>query len=802
MSKLSEAVAAELLRKATKNAKKRLRADAKVARDAAKAAEVAAKAADEAALLDLDGEVVDHDAVVPLESATSAPDDDASAVKVWDGEDDSIEFVDDDGLILSAKDIEKILKANNIPTGASRAIPVPLRAIRVAFSGIKVLPITHQDAAGQDPLSDAELAALIGAEPSEAAGDTEDQVESADAEGAATEDATSEGTGDEAKVPVPSAAVPFSWTWEPQVGVNGIGSGKNLRGKSTVLNVVMWALSGRCANFQVDVKSWIRQVQVDWQVGTEHIRVAFNNDDGHPNGTVELIETTGDGTEKKVELGRFDGEDQFEGVMGSVMMTRLRLEEIPVWTVDRPVRHKWPAYASAFTVRADTLNPVVGNVTELGIRMLQMFVGTDWGPALAATSTALGELKAAHDTAKEKAATTGDVIAEARATAKAEVDRLAAELDKLPTDTPNVADIIAAASAATEHARTVHELERQLMVANANTDTIKLQLRTTRARNHTIFEDKLATKFFHQMTPSRCPRCTSTVTPEQKAAETDSHACSLCSKDLRLDEVDIANSGINPDAEGGDIDLPTDDIQALNDALTGAKDVAEALTTRITNAKANLAAAEAANQTAQKRIAAAEDRRKLELAAAHAQGALAAFGEASDPTVLDNVNPTDFAVLSAASDILQKWMRDGQNPLLATISQDIETLAVGFGADSLSDVQLGGGGSMRLNKHGKPVTYSKVTDGEMLRLKIATAVALIKHGFVEGVGRHPGFLVLDSPAAEEMPEEDLAVLVEALIDVAAKAEMQILVGTRNTGPLLGLLEEKNRVVAADDKYLW
>lgn len=565
MSKLSEAVAAELLKKAMKKAKSRLRAEATEAKAAERAAKAAAKAAEDGhALLDLDGEVVDHDAASPADGAESPENEGATPVKIWDGEDDSIKFITDDGLILSAKDVEKILKSNNIPTGASRAIPVPLRATRVAFSGVKVLPITHPDAAGHDPLTDAELAALVGEEVPEES-ETAHQVEVSD--DPAEVEVTGSEAGEEAKVQLPSAAVDFSWTWEPQLGVNGIGSGKNLRGKSTVLNVVMWALSGRCANLQVDVKSWIRRVQVDWQVGTEHLRVAFINADGHPTGTVELIETASDGIEKTVELGRFDGEDQFEGVMGSVMMSRLRLEEIPVWTVDRHVRHKWPAYASAFTVRADTLNPVVGNVTELGIRMLQMFVGTDWGPALAATSTALGELKAEKETAKVRATTAGDIIAEARTKAQAEADRLNDELNELPTGTPNVAEIIATASAATEHARTVHDLERQLMVATANIDTIKLQLRTAQARNHTLFEDKLATKFFHQMTPSRCPRCTSIVTPEQKAAETDKHECSLCTKDLKLDEVDVANSGINPDAEGEDIDLSTDDVQALEGAL-------------------------------------------------------------------------------------------------------------------------------------------------------------------------------------------------------------------------------------------
>lgn len=809
MSVLSEAVAAELLKRVTKKANTRRRAEAKEARAAAREEAKAAKASEEAgqeSQLDLAGDLVDCEENVSSEPAkligAANAHEDASGAHDDEGaeaNDDASGFVEADGLLLTTNEVEKILRRCNIPTSASRAIPVPLRAIRVQFSGIKVLPITHRDAVGHDPLTDADLAALIGSDSEQ---DSADEVGSDEYGESPVATEGAQGAEPAGGSRTPSAAIEFDWTWEPQTGVNGIGSGKNLRGKSTVLNVLMWALSGRCGKFQPDVKSWIRTVQVDWRIGSEHIRVKFKSSDGHPNGTVDLVEEGTGTTEKTMMLGVFDGEEQFEGVMGSVMMSRLRLEEIPVWTVDRSVRHKWPAYASAFTVRADTLNPVVGNVTELGIRMLQMFVGTNWGPALAATSTALGELEAEKATASNKASTASDVIAEAKAKAQTEVERLTEALNAIPAGAPDIRDIIVGASIATDHARTLREVERQLMIAAANVDTIKLQLRTAQARNHTVLEDKLATRFFHQMTPSRCPRCTAAVTAEQKAAEVDKHECSLCAKDLELEEVDIRASGISAEPEGDDIDLPANDVEALQEALAEAEAASEALAGRIAIEQEALAAAEQASQRAQAQAPAAEDRRKLELALAHAQGALTAFGDASDPKTTDNVDPTTLAVLTIAENVLKEWMRDGQNPLLNAISEDIEALAVGFGADSLSNVRLGGGGVMRLVKHGKPMTYSGVTDGERLRLKIATAVALIKHGSVAGVGRHPGFLVLDSPAAEEMPEEDLGVLIKALRAVADEAEMQIFVGTRNTGPLLDLLEPRNRVIAVGEGYLW
>lgn len=387
----------------------------------------------------------------------------------------------------TSDDVEEVLKGRHIPTSATQAIPVSLRATRITFSGEKILPITHPEAAGQEPV---EVAVPIETDPDEIGDDAELGLDNrlTDAGEIVSNDA-------EQQIQTPLTSVPFSWEWKPQIGVNGVGSDRNLRGKSTVLNILMWTLSGRCANFQADVKAWIKNVEVDWQVGADTLTVAFANADGHAKGTVTLLSSAGRSGRGRV-IARFDGEEQFEGVMGAVMMSRLRLEEIPVWTSDREVRHKWPAYASAFTVRADTLDPVVGNVTTLGVRMLQMFVGTDWGPALAATQAAHNEFKAAKDSAESKVSAANDAVRSKRANAEAEVQRLETAVATLATEGPDLEQLLAAATSATQYAREIHNLEREVLSTTAQADTIRLQLRSAKARQHTQHEDVLARKFF------------------------------------------------------------------------------------------------------------------------------------------------------------------------------------------------------------------------------------------------------------------------------------------------------------------
>ncbi len=375
-------------------------------------------------------------------------------------------------------------------------------------------------------------------------------------------------------------------------------------------------------------------------------------------------------------------------------------------------------------------------------------------------------------------------------------------MESIDTGTPDAVKLHSVTATATELAREVHLLERRLMEAESQLNTVRLQLRAARARNHTQLEDALATRFFHQMRPTVCPRCTSMITAEQHAAETEKHECSLCSKELDLAEVDAACTQADGGLAVGQDEEPVSEVTALEAAFAEAKHRFDVLDAEITTKKEQLAAAEAQSVAAMRQVAAAEQRRTLELELARAEGALGALSGASGSLVGDSVDATDFEVLTAASAVLSKWVSNEQAPLLKNISADIETLAVGFGADSLANIKLGGSGRLDVTKGGEPTTYSTLTPGEKLRVKIATAVALIKHGYVAGIGRHPGFLVLDSPAAEEMPEEDLAVLIAALADVARQADMQIFVGTRTAGPLMAYLPEENRRVAIGDDYLW
>lgn len=710
--------------------------------------------------------------------------------------------------ITSAK-VDELLSDLGIPTSASKGVPVHLRVARVAFRGTKRLDPAHPDAEG----CELEAMDVAGNQLPLSFDTTSTDIDTYDS--AQSYSGKDDADHNESFDPIVRALVPFNFAWEPIDGVNGIGSGSNLRGKSSIMNVLLWSLSGRCAEFSVSVKRWIEYVEVDWDVGPERLRVAFDANNGEVvRGTVSVVGN--DGALGTV-IASFDN-SSFEDAMSSVMLTRLRLESFTVSQSGKTVTHKWASYVNALWVRPKYLKSILGKEATLSIRLMQMFIGTDWVPVLATAATIAGTLDSEQKAARDRTKTATEAVEGSREEALRTVEAVKSKISELPIGLLDPAKHARGNTRMSDLVREVHALETQLLNRSVTADTVRQQLKAAKARQHTNYEHALLTKFFHQMEPTVCPRCTAAVTAQRRAAEPDEHKCSVCTSDLNLGALDasvvVADSvdtevaatlveSTTAVVSDDDIEeVPRGEIEALEQARVGIENVIADLREQIADLQATYNQLAKETELDSSLIKAAEDRRLLDIELARAEGAAEALAKPVARVDASPVDPVQLAVADAAQKVLSDWVKDSQDPLLATISAEIERLVVNFGADSLSNVRLDGAANMTLRQNGDLSTYGAVSPGEQLRLKIATVIALIKHGYAENIGRHPGFLLLDSPAAEEMPDGDLATMVSALLDVTKEAPMQIIVATRSTGPLVDLLPEENRLIAEGDNFVW
>ncbi|MEO1479988.1 MAG: hypothetical protein AAFV01_15565, partial [Bacteroidota bacterium] len=123
--------------------------------------------------------------------------------------------------------------------------------------------------------------------------------------------------------------------------------------------------------------------------------------------------------------------------------------------------------------------------------------------------------------------------------------------------------------------------------------------------------------------------------------------------------------------------------------------------------------------------------------------------------------------------------------------------------EALEDVALNSNASMKITKGSAVTSFSAVTPGERLRLRLSTAIAALRIGRQMGIGRHPWLLIVDSPAAEEVNELNLQALLGALRQIAEETDgLQVILASANPKEIERALGPVACRGAREDGYVW
>lgn len=583
--------------------------------------------------------------------------------------------------------------------------------------------------------------------------------------------------------------IDFDWS-DLAAGVWAVTSERNLRGKSTVLEILLWALRGTPKGLQDDVRRWLSSVCVEFDVDDQRYVVEFAVEERIPRGSLARRRASGETD----ELDRFMSDEGFEAAMSRFMMNTLDLDPITAMQGNEDerqvVEHGWAALSGGLYFGGDH-KQLLGDVQMAGLpaRMLQMYIGIPWATTVMQAGTAKRELDQETEKAS-RAATTATKDAE---TARARIDRelqaAKKKLDSFAQVTGTAAELERLAGEVARLSPIAFDLAQRLAQAETEaTELERLAIADERAVRD-LRENIVATQFFNGLQPVCCPRCETRVSSERLKRESAELSCSLCAEEIPINEMEGASDGL-------------DAIEQRFAAAKAAADRAQA-NARAVGEKSRACSAELENArqalTKAARSATFEQRREAELEVARLEGALKERQTPPTPVI---VSP-DVALISAAHTEAEKAYKAGRGDILERL--DVEILALGrrLGVQMLEEVKLNTNGSLRLTKGGEPTTFSKVTAGERLRLRIATAVALIRVGKERGLGRHPGLLIVDSPAAEEVSPDDLTAVLSELQAIARETEgLQIIIGSANANAIVSRLGEQWCRSARGDEYLW
>jgi hypothetical protein len=593
--------------------------------------------------------------------------------------------------------------------------------------------------------------------------------------------------------------VPFSFDWSDlSHGLWAMLSDKNLRGKSSILEVVHWLLRGRpTSNLQEDVRRWIHKANVRFMLdGVEH-EVSIECKGGHRGSLVRLGKSG-----NRVSLAEFQTEDAFEAVMADFFMSALSMEAITSWQSNpsnseddagRAVSHGWAAFSGAMFIGTnyETLLGDMPVASGLNPRLIQMYIGVPWVSTLASSQSAFKAGQNALDARSRKQAQAQESRQERESEIEGEITTKRNELAALPSDDELRGSLGQLNSEFASVLKQQAVLEKRLSNEIQAEEESRLLSLADRKELQAHLDSMAAGAIFRMLDPTYCPRCDNEISEAKKRLEHSTHACSVCGEVTETDE----------DAEAIKDDLEQR-AKASKTAYDKAAKAAGSIREQLAGSKTSSNSLQAQIGAVTAQLGSYQRQQDLAREIAVLEGRSAEAKRDVSQSRADH-QPDEMKALGAIVTETENRVKAVRDDLLRDVSARIVYYAQRFGMHALTEASLKAHAALFLVKGGTRTSYSKVTAGEKLRLKVATILAMLEIGEQKGVGRHPGLLMIDSPGAQEVSQADLDALISGLQSVAKDIpHCQIFVAARSSEAITDHVPSANRREAVDGGFLW
>lgn len=591
---------------------------------------------------------------------------------------------------------------------------------------------------------------------------------------------------------------PFEFIW------NDLGHGlwamltdQNLRGKSSIMEIIRWLIRGKqSSNLQDDVRRWVHDARLRFLLDDVEHEVCAQTKGG-VTGSLKRLSSSGG---EPSTLAIFSSESEFEEVMADFFMRALAMEAITNWRdsnnddkVGQAIAHGWVAFSGAMFIGTN-YDVLLGDMpveTGLSGRLMQMYLGLPWVSTLASAKSSLKAVQNAAEL-KSRQRALGQKAKQARVdTISAELGTKRDDLSQIPSD-KTVRDTLSALnleySDTKRQERTMQErLEREIAAFHQ----VDAAYQEARRDLQTHLDSMAAGAVFRILDPTCCPRCDHVIGETKKKQEKITHCCSVCGESISTSE----------DAEvlKAELEARVKTSKALLDKTTVNHQNA---LSKLTTLKENIGKLQDLIDENTARLGSFERRQELLTAIAVLEGRLLEASFDPEPAEVDGDN-NEVMILNAIVTETEERVRIQREGLLKDVSARLVQYAQRFGMHNLSEASLKGNANLSLMKGGVATSYSKVTEGEKLRLKVATILAMIEVAEQRGIGRHPGLLMIDSPASQEVSPDDLDQLVSGLQLISQELpHFQVFVAGLTSAAITEHVSAENRREASNSGFLW
>ena len=581
-------------------------------------------------------------------------------------------------------------------------------------------------------------------------------------------------------------------------GIYGVISDINLRGKTTILETIKWLIRGSSSSlFQDGVKSWIKKASLKFKIGSVQYQVKLVQSENEVSGSLLALMA-----ENEVVIAEFYSNDEFENCMSEFMIKEFSLDKVSAFRkgrikeeVGNKVNHNWATLASVLFISTN-YSSLFGDVITDGLtnRLMNMYLGLPWISTYTNLKTIESQIKSENKVEEIHL----DKETERKKKRYSEIINELEEKEKIFSTIPSDKDV----QEILKRIRVDYgSISRNLTQLDADLRRLSEDFRTSKETKlsdtikvNNFKEDRAANTIFKRLSPTCCPHCDHEIKKEKIEKEKLDHHCAICDEPLLESE----------DAEVL--------LNELLDNLSSSEKTFNSIDREYKNKNRYHLELSSQLDELQKQISFQENglnkftyRKQIEKDITRLQVLKEEYTVNDSEQKLPHQD--DFIdeekIIKKAIEVTKGRFKVLQEELLQKVSDEILRISKLVGLGHIESIELTSIPTLKIKKDGSSTSYSKCSEGEKLRLKVITTIALLSVAEKQKVGRHPGLLLIDSPGAQEVSDQDLNSLIEGLKQLTEELPfLQIIIASRASDVILSQIDKNHRKHAIGDSYLW
>jgi hypothetical protein len=574
--------------------------------------------------------------------------------------------------------------------------------------------------------------------------------------------------------------------------------GENGSGKSTILSCILWALTGSDSGISKRVRPWIHDVAVQFSVGDDPYTSRVTRTAEGVTGGIYKDHLTFD----QIDLGRvepeilFDNRDEMREAIDLFFMQHLGISTLR-WTAhgsqkDDPDLHAhsttWRTYAHAIHIEDDSYDDLIIDPQKgygrQDRKILEMMLGVDHSRAVAEIQVEADFAREAYGRAKSRVSGKQGVVNQQIAELEQELLDVQAQLDGLnQPQAPVEADTVFVDKRGRRSALLAeqNQLDQELYSLKNRIGDIEAEILDIERTKIAITEQSEVEYLINSLAVVRCPHCESPVDAKDRLVmERQEHTCHVCTQPLQRTRTrgDLKTLLRERDSEISDLRAEqrrlTDQQKSLEVKLSASREesskLGRELEQNVQQARDGFSASLATLLVRKGQIEGQIEQLKRNL------------NEMEAEQFEVDTAARWHTILQTAAEIADEEVFREYQDIFNRVSDLALKLADQFGVPDIERVIIDEKRYVRIVQGGVQVSHNELARSERVKFKIAFHLALMLLGTKYGLGKHPGFLIIDTPGTAEVNNIDFIEMAKDLTDMHNQHgdKVQILMATART----------------------